>query len=67
MIRHGNNPVARWMCGNVAVMMDPAGNKKPAKNKSSGRIDGISAMITAFARVIVAPPEPDPPSVWIMG
>jgi hypothetical protein len=35
-IRHGGNPVLRWMCSNVAVVMDPAGNKKPAKNKSSG-------------------------------
>jgi hypothetical protein len=45
----------------------PAGNKKPAKNKSNGRIDGVVAMIVGFARAVVAPPEPPPPSVWTMG
>jgi phage terminase large subunit-like protein len=59
-IRHGGNPVLRWMVSNCAVMADPAGNKKPAKNKSNGRIDGVVAMIVGFARAIVAPPEAEP-------
>ena len=37
------NPVTRWMAANVAVAQDPAGNLKPAKDKSTERIDGIVA------------------------
>jgi hypothetical protein len=32
---HGANPVTRWMASNVAVAQDPAGNLKPAKDKST--------------------------------
>ena len=51
-LRHGNNPVLRWMAANVAVMQDPAGNLKPAKDKSTGRIDGIVAECMALGSVI---------------
>lgn len=47
-IRHGNNPVARWMADNLAVEQDAAGNVKPHKGKSTERIDGIVAMIIAL-------------------
>ena len=33
-LAHGGNPVTRWMAANVAVAQDPAGNLKPAKDKS---------------------------------
>ena len=33
---------------NVAVAQDPAGNLKPAKDKSTERIDGIVAAIMAI-------------------
>lgn len=46
---HGNHPVARWMASNVAAAEDPAGNLKPAKDKSTGQIDGIVAQIMALA------------------
>ena len=42
-LAHGGNPVTRWMAANVAVAQDPAGNLKPAKDKSTERIDGIVA------------------------
>ena len=42
-LRHGDNPVMRWMASNVSVRMDPAGNLKPDKKKSTERIDGIVA------------------------
>ena len=42
-LAHGANPVTRWMAANVAVAQDPAGNLKPAKDKSTERIDGIVA------------------------
>jgi phage terminase large subunit-like protein len=36
-LAHGGNPVTRWMAAKVAVT-DPAGNLKPAKDKSTERM-----------------------------
>lgn len=49
---HGGNPVLKWMCGNVAVEQDPAGNIKPTKSKSADKIDGVVATIMALDRCI---------------
>ena len=38
----------------------PAGNLKPAKDKSTERIDGIVALIMAIGRAMVAQDEPQP-------
>lgn len=54
---HGGNPVLRWMAANVAVKQDPAGNLKPAKDKSVEKIDGVVALIMALGRLMVAKPE----------
>lgn len=51
-VRHGGNPVLRWMADNVMVRTDPAGNIKPDKEKSKKKIDGIVALIIAFALAI---------------
>lgn len=51
-IRHGGNPVLRWMAGNVVVDTDPAGNIKPTKQKSAEKIDGIVAAIMGLDRCI---------------
>jgi phage terminase large subunit-like protein len=51
-LHHGNNPVLRWMADNVAVRMDPAGNIKPDKSHSQGKIDGIVALVMALDRVM---------------
>ena len=59
-LAHGGNPVTRWMAANVAVAQDPAGNLKPAKDKSTERIDGIVAIIMAIGRALVAQEEPQP-------
>lgn len=48
-VRHGNHPVLTWNAGNVAVKQDAAGNVKPAKDKSTDRIDGIVALIMGIA------------------
>ena len=45
LIEHGNHPVMRWMAANAAVATDPAGNIKPAKDKSTDRIDGVVAAV----------------------
>ena len=54
-LRANGNPVLRWMASNVSVEQDAAGNLKPAKNKSSGRIDGIVATIMGLARATAQP------------
>jgi phage terminase large subunit-like protein len=59
-LAHAGNPVTRWMAANVAVAQDPAGNLKPAKDKSTERIDGIVALIMAIGRAMVAQEEPQP-------
>ena len=46
------------MASNVAVAQDPAGNLKPAKDKSTDRIDGIVAIIMALGRAML-PQEPE--------
>lgn len=43
------NPVFRWMALNVAAETDAAGNLKPSKAKSTGRIDGVVAAIMAIS------------------
>jgi phage terminase large subunit-like protein len=48
------------MAANVAVAQDPAGNLKPAKDKSTERIDGIVADIMATGRASVAEDEHQP-------
>jgi phage terminase large subunit-like protein len=59
-LAHGGNPVTRWMAANVAVAQDPAGNLKPAKDKSTERIDGIVALIMAIGRAMLVQDEPQP-------
>lgn len=51
-LRHGNNPVARWMAGHCIVDTDPAGNIKPNKKKSRHKIDGIVAAVMAVGRAM---------------
>jgi phage terminase large subunit-like protein len=47
-LAHGNHPVLTMCAANAVVITDPAGNKKLAKNKSSGRIDGMVALAMAM-------------------
>jgi phage terminase large subunit-like protein len=52
-LRHGNHPVLRWCAANVVTEEDAAGNLKPSKKKSTERIDGIVALITALSRALL--------------
>ncbi len=49
-LRHGGNPVLRWMADNLRVSQDAAGNLKPDKAKSSQRIDGIVSLVMSIDR-----------------
>lgn len=51
-LRHGGHPVLKWMANNVAVREDPAGNKKPDKASSQGKIDGIIGILLGLDRVL---------------
>lgn len=51
-LKHNGNPVLTWCAANTVVMADPAGNRKPAKNKSTGRIDGIVAAVMAVGQTL---------------
>lgn len=56
MLRHGANPVMRWMVDNLSVATDPAGNVKPDKAKSADKIDGVSALVTAMSEAMKVEP-----------
>ena len=66
-LAHGGNPVTRWMAANVAVAQDPAGNLKPAKDKSTERIDGIVALIMALGRAMLPQETLLSPQLFIIG
>ncbi|HXG77505.1 MAG TPA: terminase TerL endonuclease subunit [Gaiellaceae bacterium] len=51
-IRHDGNPVMRWCVSNTVCDVDANLNLKPSKVRSTGRIDGVSALVTALARVL---------------
>lgn len=46
-VKHSGNPVMTWCAANAVVVTDPAGNRKVAKEKATGRVDGIVAAIMA--------------------
>jgi phage terminase large subunit-like protein len=51
-VRHGGNPILRWMADSVCVKQDPAGNLKPDKAESQGKIDGIIGIVGAIDRAM---------------
>jgi phage terminase large subunit-like protein len=57
-LNHGGHPILRFMADSVAVVEDPDGNKKPSKDKSQGKIDGIIAMLYALDRLMKSKPRP---------
>lgn len=60
-IAHGNHPVLTMCAANAVVVQDPSGNRKLAKDKSSGRIDGM----VALAMAIGAAPLDLPPNAQL--
>ena len=61
-IIHNANPVMTWMIANTVVYVDPNDNVRPVKNKSSEKIDGVLALLTAKA--IYAQNKPAGPSKY---
>lgn len=48
-LRHGGNPILTMCASNAVIERDAAGNRKLAKHKSTGRIDGVVALAMALA------------------
>jgi phage terminase large subunit-like protein len=49
-IIHNDNPILKWQISNLGIETDAAGNIKPSKRYSTGRIDGVVAAIMAIGR-----------------
>jgi phage terminase large subunit-like protein len=55
---HGDNPVLRVMASNLKVQRDKNLNEMPHKAQSTGRIDGMCALIMGIGRFVDAAPTP---------
>jgi phage terminase large subunit-like protein len=64
-LAHGDHPVLAMCASNAVVVTDTSENKKLAKNKSPGRIDGMVALAMAFG-VATAESEREPPKFQFM-
>lgn len=62
-LKHDGNPVLTWCAANAVTVSDPAGNRKVAKDKAIGRVDGIVAGIMATGATI-REDESEGPSVY---
>jgi phage terminase large subunit-like protein len=47
ILKHDANPLMTWNATCAVAEADPAGNRKPTKERSNGRIDGLVAAIMA--------------------
>lgn len=56
-LRHGMSPVLTMCAANSVIQKDPAGGRKFAKDKATGRIDGMVALAMAFGATLGAPTE----------
>lgn len=50
---HGGHPLLRMCAANAVATYDAAGNRKLNKDKSTGRIDGLTALAMAMGRAAV--------------
>ncbi len=66
MVDHGGHPVARWCVGNAAIATDAAGNIKPAKDKSTERIDVVAADINALACALAGDQAKPAPGIGVL-
>lgn len=55
-IHHGGHPILRWQVSNAALEIDPAGNRKITKKRSTGHVDGVIALLMAMGQAAKTPP-----------
>lgn len=53
-LRVGGNPALRWMASNLVLFRDGKANVVPQKQSPNQKIDGIVALLNAFARARLA-------------
>jgi phage terminase large subunit-like protein len=58
-IAHGDHPVLKMCAANAVVKSDPAGSRKLAKDDSTGRIDGMVALLMAIGVAPLSEPAFD--------
>lgn len=67
LLRHGGNPVLRWMAGQVTVKMGPNKAVRPFKAAGSNiRDDGIVALLMALNRALVWQQQDNEPSILFL-
>lgn len=55
LLQHGNDPVFKWMVSNAVVIRGSNDRLKVAKDKSTDRVDGVTAACMAIGRLRIAP------------
>lgn len=63
-LRHDNNAVMTYCASNAVLDTDPAGNRKVAKDRGNGRVDGVVAAIMAAGIAFAAKPVQEPRISW---
>ena len=65
-LRHGGDPVLRWMAKNADREVDKKGNWGLVKPRGDAKIDGIAALVTALARYFVRAPAVPTPGAFVL-
>ena len=58
-LAHGGHPILTMCVNNTVIALDDAGNRKPSKRRSTGRIDGLVALAMAIGCSPLRPPVID--------
>jgi phage terminase large subunit-like protein len=58
-LAHGGHPVLNMCVNNTVIVLDDAGNRKPSKKRSVGRINGLVALTMAIGVAPLQPPVID--------
>jgi phage terminase large subunit-like protein len=65
-LRIQRNPILTWNAASVVMVRDAEGNPKPDKRKSTGRIDGVTALIQALGLTAIEPAKPPKLQMFIL-
>lgn len=57
-LEHASHPVMNWNINNAVITSDPAGNRKPDKEKATAKMDGVVAAVMAAGVMNQEPPKP---------
>lgn len=65
-LAHDGNPVLTWCAANAVTTSDPAGNRKIAKDRAIGRVDGIVTLAMAVGQAAKKTEETVEPGIVIL-